>query len=224
VVDVKGQMLRSTIDVVAAIPELVRDPASGIGSLLSGLTGSEKGGLAAELKRSPINSIIVHGTAGSGHIELKQAQVQSPAFEANAKGDIALASDLMKSALHVPVSISLSRDIAKRLNLLPANLATNALYAKLPDFFTMKGTFGNIQKDISKTALASIALKGISSPVTGTVGNVLNNLGGLLGGGASGNSNPPQSGTNAPPPTNAPPKNQNPVDNLLNNLFGPKKK
>ena len=156
-------------------------------------------------------------------MRLKQAQVQSPAFEANARGDVALASDLMKSAIHVPVSISLSRQIAKQLNLLPANLATNALYAKLPDFFTMKGTLGNIQKDISKTALASLALKGIGSPVTGTVGNVLNNLGGLFGGGAGANSNPSQSGTNAPPPTNTPPKNQNPVNNLLNNLFGPKK-
>ena len=228
VVNVKSGMLRSLIDVVSAVPELIRDPASGVGSLLSGITGSESGGLAGELKRSPINSVIVHGTAGSGRIELKQAQVQSPAFEANANGNIALASTLSKSSVHIPVSISLSRDIAQKLNLLPANLATNALYAKLPDFFTMKGTLGNIQKDISKTALASIAFKGLGSiPASGTVGNVLHSLGGLLGGGAnSGNTNAQQTSTNAPANTgtNAPPNNQNPVGNLLNNLFGPKKK
>ena len=42
---------------------------------------------------SPINSIILQGTAGAGRIELKKAVVQSPAFEADASsGTVTLGS------------------------------------------------------------------------------------------------------------------------------------
>src|SRR5207248_3338985 len=120
------------------------------------------GSLTDELKRSPINSITVHGTAGSGHVNLKEALVQSPAFEADAKGDLILASLLTNSTLHVPVSISLSRAIAQRLNLLPTNAATDAPYARLPDFFTMKGTIGDPKSDINKSVLLGMAAKGLT--------------------------------------------------------------
>ena len=225
VVNVKSRVLKTVVNTVAAIPELIRDPAKGIGEFLSGATGG--GGLLEELKRSPLNSIAVHGTAGSGHVNLTQAMVQSPAFEADAKGDIMLAPVLTNSTLNIPVAISLSRQLAQRFNLAPADTSTNTAFVKLPDFLTIKGTLGAVKAEKKDSVLAGMALKGIGGaiPGSGTVGNLLNNVGGLLGGGTK------SAGTNVPPgtntsstATNAPAQNQNPVDNLLKGLFGPKKK
>jgi len=230
VLDVKSKMLRSVIDVVAGIPELIHDPAGGIGAVLSGLTGGGGGGgLAEELKRSPIDSVTVHGTVGSGLVDLKQALVQSAKFEAEARGTIKLAPVLTNSAIDIPVTISLSRPIAQKLNLLAADTPANVMYGKLPDFFAMKGTIGAPKEDIKKTVLAGIALKSVSSvPGSGSVGGLLNNVGGLFGGGAKASKTnaPVAMDTNAPPSptTNPPAKKQDPVNNLLNNLFGPKKK
>jgi hypothetical protein len=136
---------------------------------------------------------------------------------------------LTNSAMDIPVTISLSRAIYQKLNLLAADTPTNVMYGKLPDFFAMKGTIGAPKEEIKKTALAGIALKSISSvPGSGTVGSVLNNVGSLFGGGAKASKTnaPAAMDTNAPPSptTNPPAKKQDPVNNLLNNLFGPKKK
>jgi hypothetical protein len=226
VVNVKSRLLKIVVNTVATLPELIRDPAKGIGDFLLGATGGG-GGLLEELKRSPIDSIVIHGSAGSGHVDLKQALVQSPAFEAEARGDIMLAPVLTNSSLNIPVSISLSRQLAQRFNLAPADTPTNTVYAKLPEFLTIKGTLGAVKAEKKESVLAGMALKGIGGalPASGTVGNLLNSVGGLLGGGTkSANTNAPP-GTNTPSTgTNAPAQNQNPVNNLLKDLFGPKKK
>ena len=95
VVNLKSSMLKTLINVVAGIPELIRNPTGTVSSLLGGLTGKAgtSGGLADDLQRSPINAIIVQGTAGSGRIDLKKAVVQSAAFEADASsGTVTLAA------------------------------------------------------------------------------------------------------------------------------------
>ena len=57
---------------------------------------------------------------------------------------------LTNSAIDIPVTISLSRPIAQKLNLLAADTPANVMYGKLPDFFAMKGTIGAPKEDIKK--------------------------------------------------------------------------
>src|ERR1019366_6453506 len=149
---------------ISFIPDLAKNPASTATSLFqgaTGLSGSSTGsssGATADLKKSPINSIILHGTAGSGRVDLQSAVIQSPAFEGQAPGTITLAAVLTNSPIQFPVSVSLERSVAQRLNL-AGNTPTNATYAKLPDFLTMKGTLGSSKADINKLALATAVLQ-----------------------------------------------------------------
>jgi hypothetical protein len=214
VVNLKSSVLKTLVNVVASIPELVWDPAATASSLLVGLISkaSPSGGLANDLQRSPINSIIVQGTAGAGRIELKKAVVQSPAFEADASsGTVTLAPVLTNSALQIPVAVSLSRPIAQRVNLVPAGTPTNAVYAKLPDFLTMSGTVGAAKTKIDYVTLAGTAWRSVSGTNQSQGGGVGGLLGNLLGAAPAGSTN--QSATN-----------QSPVNSLIEGLLGPKKK
>jgi hypothetical protein len=211
--------------------------------LLQALTASgsstSRSGEAADLAKSPINAISMNGTAGSGRVDLQKAVVQSPAFEAQASGTITLAEVLTNSPLQIPVSIFLERSVAQRINL-AGSTPTNAIYAKLPDFLTMKGTLGNSKADINKVALTSAVLQGMGGKA-GQAGGALQSLSSLLSGGTNAPSN---TGTNQPGgkadgllqgiggllgtspsgASNAPATNQAPVDSLIKGLFRPKKK
>jgi len=214
VVNIKSSMLKTLINVVAGIPELIRNPTGTASSLIGGLIGKTgtSGGLADDLQKSPINSVIVRGTAGAGRIELQQAVVQSPAFEADASGGtVTLAPVLTNSALQIPVSVFLSRPIAQRMSLVPAGTPTNAVYAKLPDFLTMIGTVGAAKPKIDYLALAGTAGKSLTGAAEALGGSVGGTLGNLLG-------------TKSVGTTNQPATNQSPVDSLIKGLFGPKKK
>ena len=216
VINIRSPLLRTLINVVATIPDLVKNPEGAVGSLLGTLAGGNKtGGLSGELEKSPVEQIAVRGNIGSGQVQLQKAMVQSSAFEADASGTITLAPVLTNSPIQIPVSVSLSRSIAERVNLVPANSPTNSAYVKLPDFLTMRGTIGQPKSDINKVALAGTVFRGLSGiiPNTGKGGNLMQGLGGLLGGGT-----PSTPNTNAPPATN-----QSPVNNLLNQFFKPKK-
>jgi hypothetical protein len=178
---------------------------------------------------------------------LEQAAIESAAFHAEATGTIVLAPVLTNSSIHIPVSVSLSQPISGRLNVVPAGTPTNAPYAKLPDFFTVVGTVGNPKPDVNKAALIKLAAQSIggSLHVGGTAGsimqglglgggktasgtnaqaspsgNVLQGLGGLLGGATA-----PANTNNTPPGTNSAPAPapQQPLNNLLNNFLKPKK-
>jgi hypothetical protein len=242
VVNIKSPMIRTIINVVAGIPELMRDPLGTVGGLFQGLVSKNapKGGLADELQRSPVDSIVAHGAIGAGRVNLQQALVQSTAFRAEAAGAITLAEVLTNSTINVPVTLYLSRSIAQRVNLVPANTPTNAAYAKLPDFLTLEGTVGSPKPDTKKLAVAGTALKAIGGVIPGnsTAGNLIQGIGGLLTGN-TGATNAP--GTNQPggllggllggptgqtnrSSTNQPATNQSPVDNLLNDILSPRKK
>jgi uncharacterized protein involved in outer membrane biogenesis len=236
------RFLKTLISTIGVIPDLAKNPAATATSLLSSLTGvgsssastNSSGGLTADLKKSPINSIILHGTAGSGRVNLQQAVVQSPAFEAQAHdGIITLAEVLTNSPVQIPISVSLERSVAQRINM-AGNTPTNAAYAKLPDFLTMKGTLGNTKPDYDKAALASAVLQGVGGK-GGQAGSALQSLGSLLSGGANTNSasSANQSGSKAsgllqgilgnstPAATNAPAAtNQTPIKNLLKGFLG----
>jgi hypothetical protein len=100
----------------------------------------------------------------------------------------------------------LSRGLAERTSLLPANTPTNAAYAELPQFATVTGTVGSPKADLNKLALGGMLLQsgaGIAGKLGvkagGSAGNVIQGLGGLLTG--------QQPATNASQPaTNAPAK------------------
>jgi uncharacterized protein involved in outer membrane biogenesis len=237
---IKSPILKGLINVVGSIPEIIHNPGAGALSALEGATGLGSGGLTDDLKKSPIDSIVVHGVAGSGDVNLKQALVISPAFEAEAKGTVTIAEILTNSPIQIPVTISLSHALAQKVNVLSADTPANAPYAALPDFYTMKGTVGKPKNDINKTALLKLTAKALTGNLNlgGKGGNVLQGLNGILGN-SSGNS---AADSNAPPVNsknssvlkglggllNSGSSNTNsatndnkqaPVNNLLNGLF-----
>jgi Uncharacterized protein involved in outer membrane biogenesis len=191
VVNIKSKVLKSLVNVIGAIPELITNPSA----LISTAIG--KGGLSDELAKSPLDSIDARGDITSGKVNLQKATVQSAAFLAEARGTVTLADVLTNSALQVPVSVSLSHGIAKNFGLASAD-ATNATYVKLPDFYTMKGTVGDPKNDINKLALAKVggkALLGVGSKLEGSTGQLFREAGSLFG---------TSSGTNSQSKTNQP--------------------
>jgi hypothetical protein len=224
VVNIRNPLLKATINVVAMIPELLKNPESIIGTALTVVSpkagAGQTGGLASELEKSPINTVILRGAIGGGNVQLQQTMVQSAAFQADATGTVRLEDVLTNSVINIPVAISLSREIAQRYNLVPPNTPTKAAYVRLPDFLTLTGTVGNPDTKKDKVALVGLAAKAVGSlPIGGQAGSILQGVGGLLGGTGT---QPPA--TNAPGVTNAPAKDQNPVGNLLNQFLKPKKK
>ena len=239
------RLLKTLVSTIAVIPELANNPASAATALLSKLIGpgdsnsstNRTGGLTADLQRSPINLVTLHGTAGSGLVNVQQAVVQSPSFEAKAHdGTITLAEVLTNSPLQIPISVLLERTIAQRINM--AGNTANATYAALPDFLTMKGTLGKAKADVNYVALGSAVLQGTGGK-GGQVGGVLQGLGGLLSKDATATSaqtSTTQSGgkvggllqglggilnSGVPAATNAPAtNNQAPVQNLLKGFLG----
>jgi hypothetical protein len=170
VMDVHSAILKTLINVIATIPELLGSPEKAIGSLAGQVTG-QGGGLMDELKKSPIQVINAQVKAGGGRIDLQQASVQSTAFKADGQGGIALAQVLTNSTINIPITVSVSRSIAKQLNLSSANTAANATYVPLPQFLTMTGTIGNPKADKNKAALAGMVVQSLGSGILNTSTN-----------------------------------------------------
>ena len=220
VLNLRSPVMKSLVNVVAGIPELIRNPAGGLSSLVGRLTGAggTNSAYAQLVNKSPIDQIILQGTAGNGQVQLQQAFVQSPAFQANASGVVGLAAVLTNSTLNIPVRLTLERSLAESAGL-AGNTPTNAAYAKLPDFVTMKGTLGAPKSDINYPALLAVAAKagaGVlgqseNSSVSGAA-KALNAVGNLLGG----------SGGNKDASGSAPAANQGAsgLTGALNSLLG----
>jgi len=238
---VSARLLKTVVNAITVIPDLVKNPSGAGASLLQGLVsptsgGSTRTGQTTDLKKSPINSIVMHGTMGSGQILLQQTMIQSPAFRADATGTVTLAPVLTNSTIQIPVAVSLERGVAQSIHLLSPDTPTNAAYARLPDFLTEKGTLGDPKADVNRTVLIGAVLKGASG-LAGKNSGLLQGLGGALTG--SGSSGTNTTGTNqsklgglleglggfgTKAATNVPATNQSPVGNLIDGLFGPKKK
>lgn len=217
IANAQSPLLKRLIDVVATIPELLRNPEAAASSLLGALgpkaAAGKSGGLANELSKAPIQQVDARGAMGNGQVTLKQAQVRSSAFQANATGAIALADVLTNSTLQIPVTIALSRPLADKLNL-AAKTPTNVAYVKLPDFLTMRGTLGQPKSDVNKKVLAATAAGTITGAIPGA-GKVGSTIKGIFGGSA-----PTPTGRNAPGTgTNQPPANQKSDGGFLNKLL-----
>jgi hypothetical protein len=179
--NVHSSVLRSLVNVVATIPQLVSNPESGIISIFGQLTG-QRSGLVTQFQEAPIEVIAAQGRAGGGQINLQQATVESAAFEADAQGNIILAPVLTNSAINIPITISVSQSIATQLNLASANAPAGTTYVPLPQFLTMTGTLGDPKTQIKKTALVGLTVKSLGKGLldatkpSSPVGNLLNNL------------------------------------------------
>jgi uncharacterized protein involved in outer membrane biogenesis len=181
VADAHSAILKTLINVIATIPQLLSSPESAIASLLGQVTG-QGGGLMDELKKAPIQVINAQIKAGGGRIDLPSATVQSTAFKADGRGGIALAPVLTNSPINIPVAVFVSWPIGKQLNLASGNAPANATYVPLPQFLTMKGTIGDPKADIKKSALGGMAVKSLSGGIIGTTTNGASQVGNLLNG------------------------------------------
>src|SRR5207249_2728527 len=144
------------VNVIAVVPELIKNPAAGVGSLVGtalGGSGAGGGGWVNELQQSPIDVIQARGAMGAGRVDLEHALVQSAAFQAETHGTITLAEVLTNSTLNLPLGVSVRRGLAEKINMVPAGTPTNAVYAKLPDYVTITGTIGDPKEKINKAAL-----------------------------------------------------------------------
>lgn len=223
--NVKSSLLKSIVNAVVGIPDLVRNPSAMLGNVLGQLAGNSRdaaGGWVDELAKSPIQTIALRGKAANGQVELEQATVQSPAFLSEARGTIALMPVLTNSTLQIPVLVSLRRALAEKIGVLPAGTPADSTYTKLPEFLSLEGTLGDPKTKINKVALLALTAKA-GGGLIGNTGNpsldkasgVLNAVGSLLGG--SGGAAPTTARTNAPAtntnqPANKPLLPANPLD------------
>ena len=207
--DVKSPLLRTIVNVVIGLPDLIRSPSLGTLASLAGLGGAGKAdGWMDELSQAPIGSITAKAVVGGGKVDIQKALVLSPAFFADAKGSITLAPVLTNSVLDIPVGIALKESLGKKVGLSAASEG----YSRMPDFLTVKGTVGVPKPDIAYAKLVLLAGKaglGIAGGSAGALGQKAAGLIDAITGGGS-----PASGTNsATKPANA-------LGNALGNLLG----
>jgi len=221
VAQVKSPVLKSVVNVILGLPDLVRRPDAALANLLGNLTGTRTASTNTwidQLTQAPIDTLKVQGSAGEGRVQIAQGFVQSAAFQADARGTITLAPVLTNSTLELPVAVHLRRSLAEKASLLPDGAPTNAIYVKLPDFVTVKGTVGDPKTDINKLALASLTLKA-GAGIVGQTGNadldkaagIVGAVGNLLGGVTAPKTNAP-SATNTNAPATKPALPINPLD------------
>ncbi|HEX7617403.1 MAG TPA: AsmA family protein, partial [Verrucomicrobiae bacterium] len=179
VINAHSAILKSLINVVATIPQLLSNPEAAIISIFDRVTG-RSGGLVDELQKAPIEIIAVRGQAGAGRVNVQQATVQSAAFSADAPGEFIWAPVLTNSTINFPITISVSQSIAKQLNLTAANSVAGTTYVALPQFLTMTGTRGNPQKQIKRSALVGLTLKSIGNSLLNRTSNTNTPVGELL--------------------------------------------
>jgi hypothetical protein len=74
---------------------------------------------------------------------------------------------LTNSTINIPVTVSVSKAIAKQLNLAATTESDNGTYVPLPQFLTMTGTLGNPKANIDKLALSGVVVHSVT-------GNLLN--------------------------------------------------
>jgi len=175
----RSPILKSVINVIATVPQLLSNPETAVLALLGRATGL-KSGLMDDFQKSPIQVINLQGKAGGGRIDLPSATVQSAAFKADGQGGITLAPVFTNSAINIPVIISLNQSIARQLNFAHGRTNANTAYVALPKFLTMTGTLGKPKTDINKLALGGMTVQSLSGGLLNTTTNAASQAGSLL--------------------------------------------
>ena len=165
-----------------------------------------------EIASSPLNAITAQAQIADGKINLARVALQSQAFEAHTQGVVPMAVPLTNSPLNLPLEFSLSRSLAQKSNLMPANTPPDAPYVALPTFVTVKGTIAEPKQDFKELAIGGILLKsgvGVAERLGVNVGDkaggVLKGVGNLLTGQGTTSTNitnTNKAGTNPPPKFN----------------------
>lgn len=211
IANTRSPLVRSVVNVIVSIPDLLRGKTGAVTDLLGRLTGGRGasgqqaggGGWVDELSKAPIEALEVRAQAGSGRLTVEQAEVRSTNFVVEAKGLVTLASILTNSPIDFSTVVQLRRELAATVNLVPAETPTNAVLVKLPDFLKIGGTVGQPKPKPDYLVLGSIALKstiGVGGDAGKTViekgTGLIEGIGNLIrggsrsGGGASGASTP----------------------------------
>jgi hypothetical protein len=159
-----------------------------------------------ELTESPVDFVDAQLQFGDGKISIRKADLQSEAFFAHIAGDIPIEKVLTNSPLNLPLELSLRRSLAEKAHLISADTPTNAKYAPLPKFVTIKGTLGAPKSDPNKLALAGVLARGVGGLVGGRAGGILNQIGGVA--------------TGTTPSTNNAGTNSSPASGLIQGLGG----
>lgn len=226
---VKNPLLKTVVNVVAIIPEVIKNPKNQLGSLAGALLGGgqgqgRSGGFTDELTQAPIDVIDIKAKMVPGRIDLERSLIQSSAFQAAASGKIETRPVLTNSPLTIPLSVSLRRSLAEKINMLPSGTPTNAVYVALPDYVTIRGTMGEPKSDINYAALAGTALQQLGGKIPGVdekTSNLIQGLGGMLSNRGAAATNAAPAGTNAVPAgTNAPAGSRSPLGGL-ERILGP---
>ncbi len=232
--DAKTPLIRTIINVVTALPKLIQNPTAQVGTWLGQLTGgtqAKTGSWVDDLEAEPLDVIDLSTDIGNGAVSLKTARIQSAALRIDARGGLRFAPVLTNSPMNIPVTIALSRKISEKAMLLDASTPTNAAYAPLPEFLTVKGTLGNPSPSIDKLALASMGAKtlgraaaGLGGNLGGKVAGAAGVLGSLLGTPAAAATNAPVTKDSQPPaaPSNAPVTKSSPLPAAPTNVPAPK--
>ncbi len=161
-----------------------------------------------ELANSPLSWVDAQVAISNGTINIPVGTAESSVFRAGLSGTITMAEVLTNSTLNkLPVDLALSRKVAERARLAPADLATNVQFVALPRFAAVAGTVGDPKPQIDSVAVGRILAGTIGNFVGGDAGKILRGLGNLGPGG----------GTNASGTNTA---NTNATGNLLQNLGG----
>ncbi len=179
--NIRSPLMIGVINVIVSIPDLIKNPTATLGSLFG---STHKGGFADALMSSPVDAITMQATVGDGKVQLQSAEVRSPAFQALASGQIALAPVLTNSTIEIPVQVTLSRSLASQIGLVDANTPANAVYVALPDFLKMEGTIGKPEAKKDYVALATLAAKvggGIAGKIGGAAGSDASSALGAIG-------------------------------------------
>jgi hypothetical protein len=200
IANVQSKLLRTIINVVSVIPELINSKGASVSSLTGALLGGNEkrqGGLLDEVSQTPINIISARGDVGTGKVNLQTAFVESPSFQAEALGTVTLAEVLTNSTVNIPLHIWLEQNLAKRVNMVPTGTPTNQVYVRLPDYVTLTKSVSKPDPKYNYAALAGTVVTSLAGS-----NEKLQKLGeSLLG------RTPPPAATNASA-TNAPASNQ----------------
>jgi len=195
-VHVRSSILKSILNVIIGLPDLIRNPQEAVTGLVGKLTDTLSGqkskgpsGWVDEVAQSPINIIESNGRIGEGVVQLERAFVQSPAFQIETHGTIRLAAALTNSTLDLPVNVALRRELAAKVGLAPPDASTNIVFVQLPQFLTMQGTVSEPKKKLNVAALLQITSKVAAGLVGNTGGTAVDQavgaaeaIGGLFGG------------------------------------------
>jgi hypothetical protein len=201
-----------------------------------------------ELADSPITWLLTDIDIADGVIKLGQVRATGSAFAANTQGSINIAPVLDNSPIQrLPIHFALGRTLAARAGF-KGSADTNNAYVDLGPIAHVTGTIGSPETKVDYPRIALLTgeqliggtagevLRSVGGAASGTnvVGNLIQGIGGLLGG----KSQPPATNTPAPtvtpdptnaivPATNTAPieapagTNQSPLRDLLK-VLGPR--